>query len=93
MFPPDERSPAGTAVLEAPESLAERAEWRLRTSPYLALRNVACQARGGVVFLRGHLPTYYLKQMAQALVSPLAGVERVVNEIEVATATPLTRRW
>jgi hypothetical protein len=41
-----------------------------------------------VLTLRGFLPTYYLKQMAQASVSDIAGVRTVANHIEVMTQRP-----
>jgi osmotically-inducible protein OsmY len=63
-----------------PADLAERA---LRNSPYLALRNVTCDYQGGVLILRGCLPTYYLKQVAQAVVARVEGVRQVANEIDV----------
>jgi osmotically-inducible protein OsmY len=66
-----------------PADLAERA---LRNSPYLALRNVTCEYQDGALTLRGHLPTYYLKQVAQAVVARVEGVRRVVNEVEVLCA-------
>ena len=70
--------PAGSAV-----GLAERAQARLRGHAYRALQGVACSYRDGVLTLRGRLPSYYLKQLAQEAVAAL-GVARVVNEIEVA---------
>ena len=66
--------------------LATQAERCLRGSPYLALRNVACDGREGVLVLSGCLPSYYLKQLAQATVTHLEGVKQVVNHIEVMTA-------
>jgi hypothetical protein len=64
-------------------AVVEGAEIRLRSNPYLALKNVSCEFHEGVLTLRGCLPSYYLKQMAQTAVSRLDGVERIVNEIEV----------
>jgi carbon storage regulator len=61
----------------------EAAEDRLRRSGYLALRDIACEVRGGVARLRGRLPTQYLKQVAQAIVAEVEGVIAVSNEIEV----------
>ncbi len=97
MFGYEDASRAGPALLEfRPESesvLAETAERRLRNSTYLALRNVTCLAQGEVVVLRGCLPTYYLKQMAQALVAQIDGVAQVVNEVDVISApTGFARR-
>lgn len=75
-------------------SVAELAERRLRSSPYLALRNVACDSQGGILVLRGCLPSYFLKQMAQAVVAQLEGVKQVINQIEVVTApTVVAHRW
>jgi hypothetical protein len=72
------------ACLRTPApGVAESAEGLLRGNSYLALKNVSCDYRDGVLILRGCLPTYYLKQLAQAAVARIDGVERVVNEIEV----------
>jgi osmotically-inducible protein OsmY len=71
-------------------NVAERAEGRLRAHCNFALQNVSCEYREGVLTLRGFLPTYYLKQAAQAAVGQLDGVQRVVNEIEVL---PAVRRF
>ena len=87
MFGHNTSAEGGAAVLLPPPprqvdppDLAERA---LRNSPYLILRNVTCEYQEGVLTLRGCLPTYYLKQVAQAVVAPVDGVRQVVNEIEV----------
>ena len=64
----------------APADLAER---RLRGHPYLALKNVSCGWLDGVLVLRGCLPSYYLKQVAQEAVARLEGVQAVDNQIQV----------
>ena len=80
--------------LAPPVSATELAERQLRSSPYLALRNITCDSQGGVLVLRGFLPSYYLKQMAQAVVTCVDGVEQVVNQIEVVTGPgAASRRW
>jgi osmotically-inducible protein OsmY len=89
MFGPDSFNDGAVAVLTAPPvrrvDPADLAERALRNSPYLALRNVTCDCRDGVLTLRGCLPTYYLKQVAQAVVARLDGVRQVVNEIQVVS--------
>jgi len=65
---------------------ADQVERALRNSPYLALRNVACECRDDVLILRGCLPTYYLKQVAQSVAVQVEGVLQVVNEIQVSCA-------
>ena len=64
----------------APADLAER---RLRGHPYLALKNVSCGWLDGVLVLRGCLPSYYLKQIAQEAVASPEGVQRIDNQIQV----------
>jgi osmotically-inducible protein OsmY len=66
--------------------VVEGAETRLRGNSYLALKNVSCEYFEGVLTLRGCVPSYYLKQMAQTAVARLDGVDRIVNEIEVISA-------
>jgi len=64
-------------------NLGELAERRLRRSSYFALSTIGCTYREGVLTLRGHLPTHYLKQMAQETVGGLEGVHAIANQIEV----------
>jgi hypothetical protein len=56
---------------------------QFRSSGYLALRGVTCEFHSGTARIRGHLPTFYLKQMAQEIVCAVVGVRSVVNQIEV----------
>jgi len=63
--------------------IGELAESRLRRSAYLALQYISCEFHARVLILRGRLPSYYLKQIAQALVGDIEGVERIDNQIEV----------
>src|SRR5437588_10080503 len=69
--------------VEESTELAEWAETRLRGNSYLALKNISCEFHDGVLTLRGCLPSYYLKQVAQETVALVAGVEQVVNQIAV----------
>jgi osmotically-inducible protein OsmY len=57
---------------------------RLEACPYHVLRSVLCEFQHGILTLRGRLPTFFHKQMAQEAVGGLAGVRQVVNQIEVA---------
>jgi hypothetical protein len=68
--------------------LQELAEGCLRRNPYLALKNVCCDWRGGVLVLRGCLPSYYLKQVAQEAVARLEGVQALDNQIQVVPRPP-----
>lgn len=66
-------------------SLMKAAEDALRRSPYTAVRNLSCHCDQGVLFLRGQVPSFYQKQMAQTAVARLPGVVEVVNLAEVVT--------
>jgi hypothetical protein len=75
---PDTPSPDPQASLQA---VAERA---LRSGPYPALKKLSCDYRGEVLVLRGCLPSYYLKQIAQEVVThQVQGVGRLDNQIRV----------
>jgi osmotically-inducible protein OsmY len=69
------------AVDFRPQELVER---RLRESGYRCLRTIRCEDRQGVLTLRGRVPSFYHKQVAQALVAAVAPVAAVVDLIEVA---------
>src|SRR5262245_46300049 len=70
--------------------LTELAEGCLRRNPYLALKHVACDCRGGVLALRGCLPSHYLKQVAQEVVARLEGVQAIDNQIQVVPRLAIT---
>ncbi len=63
----------------------ERAARReLQRSSYLAIRRVECRYRDGVLTLRGRLPSFFLKQVAQTAVAlPLRDVAVVDNRLTV----------
>lgn len=58
-------------------------ESKLRESHYLALRVVTCQFHKGVLILRGRVPSFYLKQVAQSVVRNIEGVAQIDNRLEV----------
>jgi hypothetical protein len=45
---------------------------------------LSCEWRDGVLTLRGRVPSYYLKQLAQACLQGLAGVTAIDNQLIVA---------
>lgn len=49
-----------------------------------SLRCIACEFDSGVLTLSGQLSNFYLKQLAQEVVSGVAQVRQVINRIEVA---------
>lgn len=72
-----------SSVLAQKEVAEAEAGVRLRQSPYLEVRFVTCEFHEGVLTLRGRVPTYYLKQIAQSLVLRMERVEEINNRVEV----------
>ncbi len=82
-----ERRVATTGTKARERRIEEAAEGHLRRSSYFALRDIDCTCHEGVVTLRGCLPTYYLKQLAQHVVADIEGVCGVLNQIEVLASS------
>jgi osmotically-inducible protein OsmY len=71
--------------------VSEAAKSRLEESPYRAVRILSCNCRRGILFLRGRLPTFYQKQLAQEAVAKLEGVLHVMNETVVDAPVAVRR--
>lgn len=67
-----------------PLSLSIDIERALRATGYSALRGIDIVVESGVVFLTGRVPSYHMKQLAQATAMRMTGVVGVHNELEVA---------
>ena len=65
--------------------VAELGRARLAACPYHVLKTVLCEFQHGVLTLRGRLPTFFHKQMAQEAVGGMPGVRQIVNHIEVSS--------
>ena len=63
--------------------VAAQAKDLIRHHAHLSVQRIWCEFNGRRLYLRGQVPTFYLKQLAQTAVSGLDGVSQVVNEIEV----------
>ena len=57
----------------------------LQSSGYRVLSKLECEVRDRSVFLSGVVPTFFLKQMAQAVALRIEQVREVVNRVEVAS--------
>jgi osmotically-inducible protein OsmY len=73
-------------VLAREDAVRTAAEATLRHADYLPLRRIRCEYHEGVLTLRGSVPTYHLKQIAQTLVCSLNGILEVNNRLEVGPA-------
>jgi hypothetical protein len=79
-------------VIRSEAATAVRAEMRLRNSSYCELRRIRCKFHEGVFTLRGVLPSYYLKQIAQTIVCKTDKGSIIVNHIEVVDPTAQPKR-
>jgi hypothetical protein len=55
----------------------------LQRSPIPALRNLSLEETVHTVVIRGEVPTYYLKQMAQETVMPMLAGRVLLNRVSV----------
>ena len=62
---------------------AELAKQRICREPDLASQRIWCEYDMDRLFLRGQVPSFYHKQLAHEAILGMAGVDQVVNEIEV----------
>jgi osmotically-inducible protein OsmY len=66
-----------------PEQIVEHARRLLLDRPHLTVQRIWCEFDGSNLFLRGQVPSFYHKQLAQNAVARVEGVKQVVNDIEV----------
>ena len=81
-----------TIASELDAKNAERAALRrLAQYGYEALRHVDCHFRRGTMTLKGTVPMYFHKQIAQEAVRDLSDVEVIANDIKVSPWRPRER--
>jgi len=68
---------------DAAKTLFNRVDSAIHCSPHLTGHTLQIEMRAGRVVLRGVVPSYYQKQVAQEVVRMVDGVERVDNQLEV----------
>jgi hypothetical protein len=87
ILPARERTGEETALLLRPSPedlcLAERVERALRATGYGPLRGVRVAALARLVILGGRVPSYYLKQVAQATALAVPGAHQIRNDLDV----------
>jgi hypothetical protein len=62
---------------------ARNLQRQLETSPYWSLRGLTCVITKKRIVLRGTVPCFYLKQVAQTLALRTIGAGRIESDIEV----------
>ncbi|WP_347243815.1 hypothetical protein [Thermogutta sp.] len=85
-------SPAGNPEVGT-KNFEMLAKTRFDASGYPALRRLTCHCDGKRLFIRGSVPNYYHKQLAQSSLSDLSEELEIVNEtlVEVRPTLPQTR--
>jgi hypothetical protein len=66
--------------------LHEAAIEGLRRSGYRALSEVQCEVNGAMVALSGVVPSFFLKQIAQAIILRMGNVNGLINHLEVQSS-------
>jgi len=64
-------------------TLIERVQTAIDSSPYLSGRKLRFETEEGRVTLRGVVDTYFQKQMAQEALRQVDGIDRIKNDLEV----------
>ena len=68
---------------EAAKKVVATAKARILHHPHLKAQRICCEIDDGRLFLRGQVPSFFYKQLAQEAVQTIAGVGRILDEIEV----------
>jgi len=66
--------------------LADRIAHALHATGYSELRNIEVSVDGPIVRIVGRVPSYYLKQIAQATALAVPEIHQVQNRLEVVQA-------
>jgi osmotically-inducible protein OsmY len=69
--------------LATAKKVAEEAKHRILHQPHLTHQRIWCECDQGRLSLRGQVPSFYFKQLAQEAVVGMKGVRQIINEIEV----------
>lgn len=69
--------------IEHAQSRTRLAQQRILGSSYAEVRCIRCQIHDGVLYLRGQVTSFYLKQLTQETVRSLEGIHAISNFVEV----------
>lgn len=68
---------------EADVNVQADVERRLVVSSCVAFRGIDCEFHAGILVLRGNVPSFHTKQLAQAIARKVNGVSCIVNRLSV----------
>lgn len=66
------------------ETVRERAQMALTTSPVFDLRELSVEEVGDALLISGRVTSFYHKQLAQEAVRSVVGANSVLNQVLVA---------
>ena len=75
-----------TDSMSSQDNVVEAAEVQLRRNKCMCVRGLVCEYCAGKLVLRGRVPSYYYKQVAQEAVKEIEGVDQVINDTEVVAS-------
>ena len=78
---------------KTPSAAAADLEQRYRNNRYWPLRRLICVCEQDHVIVRGMVPTFYLRQIADSLAANVVGLGRVLSEIQVSPELGTTSVW
>jgi hypothetical protein len=70
--------------LEPQDPALLEAQARLASCPHRELRSLECELVDRTLYVRGHVRSFYMKQIAQECLLTIRNVSRIVNLIDVA---------
>lgn len=73
----------------SPASIERAAQIQLARSGYRSLLAITCHFRDNTLILRGDVPSYFHKQVAQEAIRKVRSVESIANEIVVSSSRDL----
>jgi len=76
-------STAISVVTNNEHQVVQHAKQLFANSPYNSLRQVGCAYHEGVLILRGRVPTFYMKQIAQTMVRNVDAGIHIDNRLVV----------
>jgi hypothetical protein len=68
-----------------PATIEKAAKKRLNNTGYRSLRSVRCRFDDGTLTLKGEVPLYYHKQIAQEAIRKVGDFKAIVNDIDVSS--------
>jgi hypothetical protein len=68
-----------------PISIEKAAHTEMTNTGYSSLNSVRCRFQQGTLTLKGKVPSYYHKQLAQEATRKIGNVKAIVNKIDVVS--------